>query len=88
MNTTLSAPSRHVHPPHDTVVHTLPARRVGLLDRLALRLGLALITWGRRPVRRSSPSREQLILLHVQDRARSERERAAERALRTSIAQR
>ena len=44
MNALLTAPSRvDQHPP--------PVRRVGLADRLALRLGLALVMWGRRPVR-------------------------------------
>ncbi len=53
MNATLTAPSRVVtHPPSQ------PVRRVGLVDRLALRLGLALVMWGRRPVR---PSRERLV---------------------------
>jgi len=43
MNAVLTAPSRQQHSP--------PVRRVGLADRLALRLGLALVLWGRRPVR-------------------------------------
>lgn len=51
MNTTLSAPSRHDHPPQPQLESPRPARRVGLLDRLALRLGLALLVWARRPVR-------------------------------------
>ena len=37
---------RHDHPPQP--IPTTTARRVGPLDRAALRLGLALITWGRR----------------------------------------
>ena len=46
MNTVMTAPSRQQqHPPR------VAGRRVGVLDRLALRLGLALIVWGRRPVR-------------------------------------
>ena len=45
MNAVLTAPSRVQHPP------SAPVRRVGLVDRLALRIGLALIVWGRRPVR-------------------------------------
>ena len=44
MNAVLTAPRRVDH-------HPPPVRRVGLADRLALRLGLALIMWGRRPVR-------------------------------------
>ena len=42
MNAVLTAPSR---PP------TVAIRRVGFVDRLALRIGLALIVWGRRPAR-------------------------------------
>ena len=47
MHTTLTAPSRYEHPPQQTEVQ----RHVGLLDRLALRVGLALLVWARRPVR-------------------------------------
>ncbi len=43
MNAVLTAPSRVQHAP--------PVRRVGLADRLALRVGLALIMWNRRPAR-------------------------------------
>jgi len=51
MNSTLTAKtSRHAHPPQLERVRA-STRRVSLLDRLALRLGLALIMWGRRPVR-------------------------------------
>ena len=51
MNSTLTAEtSRHAHPPQLERVRAA-TRRVTLLDRLALRLGLALIMWGRRPVR-------------------------------------
>ena len=35
----------HNHPPS----HATPVRRVSLPDRVALHLGLALITWSRRP---------------------------------------
>lgn len=48
MSTTLSTPKgrvqHHTHPPSTRVV-----RRVGLIDRLALRLGIALVAWSRRP---------------------------------------
>ena len=50
MNTTLSAPSRLDHPPQQQL-DPRPPRRVGPLDRLALRLGLALLLWARRPQR-------------------------------------
>jgi hypothetical protein len=42
MNTTLATTRRPSHPPQRP-------RRVGILDRAALHLGLALIMWGRRP---------------------------------------
>ena len=48
MNTTLSTERRHSHPPQP-IERLAPARRVGLADRAALHLGLALIRWGRRP---------------------------------------
>lgn len=55
MNTTLTHTTRHDHPPHESTaapVRTLPApRRLSLLDRAALHLGMALIRWGRRPGR-------------------------------------
>ena len=46
MNAVQTAPRRQLHPPSPT---ERTMRRVGLVDRLALRLGLALIMWGRRP---------------------------------------
>lgn len=48
MNAVLTAPSRVQHPPPQPPAQV---RRVGFVDRLALRLGLALVMWGRRPVR-------------------------------------
>lgn len=50
MNTTLTAASRHDHPPQQ-LQPTQRVRRVSPLDRLALRLGLALLIWARRPAR-------------------------------------
>lgn len=82
MNTTLSTrPGRQDHPPQP--VHPgeqRPLRRVNLLDRLALHLGVALIKWGRRP--RAAATREQLMRLHNHRMARLQRERDAERMLR------
>jgi hypothetical protein len=50
MNTTLStARGRVDHPPQPVERSQRFVRRVGLLDRLALHIGVALITWGRRP---------------------------------------
>lgn len=87
MNTTLSNHEvRTDHPPielHDVREHEareLEARRVHLLDRIALHLGIALIKWGRRPLvlatreRRANRIEQQLLRL--------DRERAYERTLR------
>lgn len=82
MNTTLH-PTRSTlvdtrpHPPHHA---TLVVRRVGLTDRLALRLGLALVTWSRRPSS-ATPSR-QLVL------QRAQREWLAQRTLHLTVPRR
>jgi hypothetical protein len=81
MNTTLSTvPGRLDHPPHLT---ELAVRRVRLLDRLALHLGVALIKWGRRPLK--VDSRERRANRIEQQLARLERERQAERTLRRTV---
>lgn len=49
MNATMTATSRQP---------SLAIRRTGIADRLALRVGVALIAWGRRPVR---PGAERYI---------------------------
>lgn len=53
MNTTLTPTTRQsTTQPTTEVTGTLRAeRRVGLIDRAALHLGMALIRWGRRPGR-------------------------------------
>jgi len=71
MNTVVTAPSRlQQHPP------SVAIRRVGVLNRLALRLGLALIMWGRRPVR----ARTERYITHAEifefDRLEVARQRA------------
>lgn len=53
-------------------------RRVSLVDQAALRLGLLLITWGRRA---NHYSRAQLATRYEQQVAREQRELSAERAL-------
>jgi len=85
MNTTLSTtPGRHDHPPHQSVApQAYVARRVGLLDQLALHVGIALIKWGRR--RYTIESRERRATRVEQQLARIERERAIERSLRLSL---
>ena len=82
MNATLStARGRGSHPPElEVQQHEHLVRRVGLLDRLALHLGVALIKWGRRPY--TLPSRERRAHRVERELARLERERAHERALR------
>jgi hypothetical protein len=75
MNTVLSThvdEQRNQHPPSQ---HT-PARanRVGLVDRVALHLGLALITWSRRPHTDARQNREH--------NPNEQRERAAMRRAR------
>jgi hypothetical protein len=75
MHTELSTlPGRHEHPPQSVpTVASHPVRRVGLLDRAALHLGVALIKWGRRPVR--TVSRDEAQLAHQAHLAREESER-------------
>jgi hypothetical protein len=47
MNATLTNDVRHEQSTHPQ--HPQQVRRVGLADRAALHLGVALIKWGRRP---------------------------------------
>ena len=79
MSTTLStARGRHDHPPQPSFEHQpQDVRRVNLLDRLALHLGVALIKWGRRP--RPVESRERRASRVEHHLARLERERVIER---------
>jgi len=86
MNTTLSR-TRQEHPPQlEVALETQHVSRVGLVDRIALHLGLALITWSRRTHRLES--RERRAHQYEQHLARLERERAAERTLRLTLTQR
>ena len=77
---TLEAP----HPPSQpTSTSTSPRTRARFVDRLALRLGLALITWSRRS--RTPESWERRSTRIEQELARETRERAAQHlALRTA----
>lgn len=74
MHPVLTTERRHEHQPQTP--ERTPVRRVGLLDRAALHLGVALIKWGRRPGaaahERRANSRELRTL-------RLERERALDR---------
>jgi hypothetical protein len=76
MNTQLvTTTGRRERPPQPVsgpVSHTV--RRVGPLDRAALHLGIALIKWGRRSVRRDL--REEIALNAETHEARREMQRA------------
>ena len=75
MHTELTTlPGRHDHPPQTVQpVATHAVRRVSLLDRTALHLGVALIKWGRR--RGRVVDREQAVLACQAYLAREESER-------------
>ena len=76
----------HDHPPEPAPTGgPRPPRRVGLLDRVALHLGIALITWSRRP---QGLSEEQRAAMAEGQRARLERERAAELFLAAQLLRR
>ncbi len=85
MNTTLStAPGRHDHPPELVLQPAaLPMRRVNLLDRVALSVGIALIKWGRRPLAIESRERRASRIEH--QLVRLERERTFERQARLTL---
>ena len=67
-------------PVQQNLLHQLPqpVRRVGVVDRAALHLGVALIKWGRRPALGADERRANAIERAVARAARDERV-AAER---------
>lgn len=79
MSSTLRfAADRRGHPPQPALAASSRSpRRVGLLDRAALRVGLLLITWSRRTYR----SRTDLAARHRADRAAESRRLAAQRRM-------
>ncbi len=79
MNTVMTIErDRHQHPPQSVESqHRREARRVGLVDRVALHVGVALVKWGRRPL--AVESRERRANRVEQRLAMLERELAAER---------
>jgi hypothetical protein len=84
MNTVLSTPvdeQNHNHPP-SSLEHRSSVRTVSLADRAALHLGLALITWSRRP-RTVAPQarRDDLLRRSQAESARAAREREWQLAL-------
>ena len=78
--------TRTTHPPRPAPVRPRPVAtpaprpvsRPNVVDRLALRLGLLLITYGRR--HRVAPTSEQVTRLREAERFRQVHERAWERA--------
>lgn len=74
MHTTLLAPQRPAAPPRHLPLAPLQSRtpRTGALDRIALRVALALLLWGTRPAADAS----RLELEQAARAARDERERA------------
>jgi hypothetical protein len=84
VNTVLSTPvdeQNHKHPP-SSLEHVSSVRSVSLADRAALHLGLALITWSRRPrTVTPSSSSDQLRARRQAATARATREREWQLAL-------
>src|SRR6187399_391076 len=94
MNTTLTPTTRQTttQPTTTQATHTLrPERRVGLIDRAALHLGMALIRWGRRPGRelarheRRANRLELGVLYREQEMARVQLERERDLALSLAV---
>ncbi|BDI23179.1 hypothetical protein [Herbiconiux sp. L3-i23] len=79
MNTTLGARSRAVSSIRSrTIVVETSSDRLGVLDRLAMRVGLALLLWGQRDRRRRSPDEVRLLRAAALD-AERDRERLRSR---------
>lgn len=85
MNTVLTIErDRHEHPPQPAeTMHHHPVRRVGLVDRVALHIGVALVKWGRRPLLVETRERRAHRVEHLL--ALLERERAAERMRQLTV---
>lgn len=91
MDSSLStAPGRHHHPP-ETVRLEVRRRqhRVGFVDRLALHVGVALVTWSRRPLalesRATADPREDQARRHQNRLAEAQRRCEAERSARMTV---
>lgn len=82
MNTVSTRPghTEQQHPPSSPTIVGAPRRanRVALIDRVALRIGVALVAWSRRPRVLDHRDRQQRRL-HT-TRATEQRERAMQRA--------
>ncbi|MEO6117279.1 MAG: hypothetical protein ABIP33_12910 [Pseudolysinimonas sp.] len=84
----LEAPPSPVRSSHHVATHpsaaSLSVSSSSAADRLALRLGMALVIWGRRHVDRVD-SRSRVVARADHERGRIGRERAARRDLHLSI---
>jgi hypothetical protein len=76
---------RRDHPPDPPGAERASHRRVGLLDRAALHLGVALITWSRR---RGRVTHEQARAMLERERLRQEFERERERIAASQLLRR
>lgn len=93
MNTTLTPTTRQTttQQTHETLEAPRPERRVGIIDRAALHLGMALIRWGRRPGRelarheRRANRLELGVLYREQELARVQLERERDLALSLAV---
>jgi hypothetical protein len=86
VNTRLAPIPRRDHPPQPgRVVAPHPVRRVGVLDRAAMHLGVALIHWGRRPVK--PRRRERPVLAPETLAARRELDRLRDQHLALRLTQ-
>jgi hypothetical protein len=93
MNTVLSTrvdeqEQQRQHPP-SWLHHTSARSRVSVADRVALHLGLALVTWSRRPRGvTGQPSWETLRVRRAATVERVDRERRAARSLHSTLPRR
>lgn len=86
MNATLTKNTRHEQHSNNYVQHPQQVRRVGLADRAALHLGVALIKWGRRPGLADSERRANRLERALAGKARSERAAAHREAVKNDYA--
>lgn len=83
MSTTMSTSrpglAEQQHPPSPSRDARPRSSRVGLIDRLALRLGVALVAWSRRP--RELDSRDRTARLVERELSTEQRERQMQRTM-------
>ncbi|KQV24556.1 MULTISPECIES: hypothetical protein [unclassified Microcella] len=80
MNTTTTRPS-HPQPvrPSRPRTRSVPARRIGLIDRIALHVGIALVQWSRRST--VAVRHDHRATRVNQELAREQRERQMQRTM-------